>query len=197
MPLFLVQESRILLEFSGSIYTVFLRIILDLCYVMCMLGCIFAVAISPEAVDAAKRVLEKKPFFLFALHVSGIVALNVSKTVAIFPFYPYIIVGWQDIATYSLCDDGILHRNRIYVSSLQQGELHRLLGISCPVPEIGLAHHLTVFHRVIGEEFRRVVGYGLHLRLPGKEIRLQEVVGRIGESIHSGTDYTEINDLCL
>ena len=185
-----VQIAGVLLELPGGIYTIFLRVILDLSHVVGMFCSILAVAVSPEAVHSSQRILKEEPFLLLALHVAGIVALHIGKPVAAFLLHPYVIIGWS-LLIESLGDDGILHRDGIDAALGKMGKRDFRFRISRAVPEIRLALHRTGFCSIIGQELRRIIRHSLHLRLPGKEIVFQKILGRIGELIHSGSDHRE------
>ena len=189
--LLLVQESGVLLKLAGGIYAVFLRVFLYFRNIVGMFCSIFAVAVSAETVYTSQRIFEEEPLFFLALHIAGIVALYVGNPLPVL-FYPDIVIRWLDRTAYLLGDNGVLHRYGIYGSGIHMiHQYHFLLFVGGPIPHVCLALHHAGGSCVIGKEFRRIIGYGLHLRLPGEEIVFQKIGSRIRESVHTGTYHGE------
>ena len=70
-------------------------------------------------------------------------------------------------------------------------QYHFLLFVGGPIPHVCLALHHAGGGCVIGKEFWRIIGYSLHLRLPGKEIVFQKIGSRIREPVNAGTYHGE------
>ena len=143
-----------------------------------MLGRVLTITVGTEGIDTSEGVFKQDPLLIWRLHILCIITLDICEPRAVIVFHPYIVERRRTAAQGS--NHGISYRHCPY-------------GIHCEIRNIDMLdssvrHVAITFERacvtgIVGQKLRRVIRNPLYVRLPCKEISLQEISRRIGEVV--------------